>query len=37
MHYVTCRSKRMLKHKFGVSCPGVLFIETAPGPPDNEK
>jgi hypothetical protein len=33
MHYVTCRSYQMQKHKFGIICPDVLFIETAPGPP----
>jgi hypothetical protein len=30
MHYVTCRSHQMQKHKFGVTCPGVLFVEFIP-------
>jgi hypothetical protein len=33
MHYVTHRSYRMQKHKFGMTCPGMLFTKTAPGPP----
>jgi hypothetical protein len=37
MHHVTRRSHRMQKHKFGVTCPGVLFIETALGLPQHEK
>jgi hypothetical protein len=37
MHYVTRISHRMQKHKFGVMCPGTLFVETAPGPPEHEK
>jgi hypothetical protein len=37
MHYVTHRPHRMLKHKFGATCPGTLFPETTPGPPDHEK
>jgi hypothetical protein len=28
MRYVTHRSQRMQKHKFGVTCPGTLFMET---------
>jgi hypothetical protein len=34
---VTRRSHWMQKHKFGVMCIGVLFMETAPGPPEHEK
>jgi hypothetical protein len=34
---VTRRSHRMQKHKFGVTCPAALFLETALGPPDQEK
>jgi hypothetical protein len=26
MHYVTRRSHRMQKHKFGVTCSGALFV-----------
>jgi hypothetical protein len=37
MHYVTLRSHRLQKRKVEVTCPGVLFKETALGPPDNEK
>jgi hypothetical protein len=33
MHYVAHRSHWMQKHMFGVTCPGVVFMETAPGPP----
>jgi hypothetical protein len=36
MQYVTCRSHRMQNPKIGVKCPGVLFMETAPGPPEHE-
>jgi hypothetical protein len=36
MHYVTRRSDRMKKLKFGVTCPGALFMKTALGPPDHE-
>jgi hypothetical protein len=25
------------KHMFGVTCPGALFMETAPGAPKHEK
>jgi hypothetical protein len=28
MHYVTQISYRMQKHKLGVTCPNVLFLET---------
>jgi hypothetical protein len=27
----------MQKHKFGETCPGVLIMETALGPPEHEK
>jgi hypothetical protein len=37
MLYVTCRYHGMQIHKFGVTCPGTLFMETTPGPPDHEK
>jgi hypothetical protein len=30
MHYVT---HQMQKHKFSVTCPNAVFIETAPDPP----
>jgi hypothetical protein len=34
--YVTCRSHCMQKHKFGITCPGVLFVVSASGPISNE-
>jgi hypothetical protein len=37
MHYVTRKSHRIQKHKFGLTCPGALFMETAPGPPECKK
>jgi hypothetical protein len=37
MIYVTCMSHRMQKHKFSVTFPGVLFMETAPGLPKHKK
>jgi hypothetical protein len=37
MHYVTYRSHRMQKHKFGVTCPGALFVESVPVPPEHEQ
>jgi hypothetical protein len=36
MHYMTYRSHKMQKHKFGVTCPNVLLMETASGPPKHE-
>jgi hypothetical protein len=36
MYYVTHRSDQMQKHKFNVICPDVLFMETAPHPPEHE-
>jgi hypothetical protein len=37
MHYVTCISHRMQKHKFKVMCPSVLFVKSVLVPPNNEK
>jgi hypothetical protein len=37
MHYLTRRSYWMQKHKFGETCPGTLFVESVPGPPEHEK
>jgi hypothetical protein len=37
MHYVTRRSHWIQKHKFGVTCPGALFVESVPIPPEQEK
>jgi hypothetical protein len=37
MHYLTHRSYRMQKYKFGVTCSDTLFMETASGPPEHEK
>jgi hypothetical protein len=37
MHYVTHRPHWMLKHMFNVMCPDAVFMETRPGPPENEK
>jgi hypothetical protein len=37
MHYVTHRSHWMQNHKFSVTCPVVLFMKTASGPPKLEK
>jgi hypothetical protein len=37
MHYVTRRSHRMQKHKFGVSYPDTFFMETTPGPTEHQK
>jgi hypothetical protein len=37
VYYVTHRSHQMQKHKFGVMCPGTLFVESVPVPPENEK
>jgi hypothetical protein len=31
------RSHQMHKCKFGITCPSVLFMETAPSPPEHEK
>jgi uncharacterized membrane protein YsdA (DUF1294 family) len=37
MHYVTDRSHRMQKHRFGVTCPSALFVESVLVPPEHEK
>jgi hypothetical protein len=37
MHYVTCISDWMQKHKFGITCLDVVFMDTASGPPEHEK
>jgi hypothetical protein len=37
MHYMTRRSHRMQKHKFGVMCPNAFFIKSVPVPPKHEK
>jgi hypothetical protein len=37
MHYVIRRSYQMLEHNFGMSCPDVLFVGSASGPPEHEK
>jgi hypothetical protein len=37
MHYVALRSHLMQKHKFGVTPPCALFVETAAGRPEHEK
>jgi hypothetical protein len=37
MHYVTHRSHWMQKHKFGITCPEALFIESVQVPPEHEK
>jgi hypothetical protein len=37
MHYVTHRSHKMKKHKFDVTCPDTLLVETALGAPVHEK
>jgi hypothetical protein len=37
LHYVTCRSNRMQNHKFRITCPGVLFLQNVPVPPEHEK
>jgi hypothetical protein len=37
MHYMTHISYRMHKHKFGVTCPVVVCVESVPVPPEHEK
>jgi hypothetical protein len=37
MHYVTSRFHQMQKHKFDVTCPSALFMETPLGPTEHEK
>jgi hypothetical protein len=34
---MTRRSHRMEKHKFGITCPSTLFVETVPVAPEHEK
>jgi hypothetical protein len=34
---VTHRSQQMQKRKFGITCPGALFMETTLHPPEHEK
>jgi hypothetical protein len=34
---MNCRSYRMQKHNFGVTSPGVIFVESIPVPPEHEK
>jgi hypothetical protein len=36
MHYVTHRSQRMQKDKFGIMCPEQLFVKPVPVPPKLE-
>jgi hypothetical protein len=37
VHYVTRRSHRMQKNKFGTTCPEVLFVKAIPVPLKHEK
>jgi hypothetical protein len=37
MHYVTHRLHLIQKHKFGITCPGVLFVIYVLVPPVHEK
>jgi hypothetical protein len=37
MHYLTRRSHRMQKHRFCVTRPSALLMDTAPCPPEHEK
>jgi hypothetical protein len=37
MHYVTHKCYWKQKHKFSVTCPGVIFTENASGPPELQK
>jgi hypothetical protein len=37
MHYVTHGLHQMQKHMFGITCPDMLFVETALGPAEHEK
>jgi hypothetical protein len=37
MYYSTRVSHQMQKQNFGVTCPGALFIKTAPDSDDHEK
>jgi hypothetical protein len=37
MHYVAHESHRMQKHKFRVTCPGVLSVKSVPVQPEYEQ
>jgi hypothetical protein len=37
MHYMTRRSPGMQNHRVSVTCAGVLFMKTTPGPPMQRK
>jgi hypothetical protein len=37
MHYMTCISHQMQKHKFGMMCPVTLFVESILVPLEQEK
>jgi hypothetical protein len=37
MHYMSYRSYQMQEHKFDITCPRALFVETASGPSDHEQ
>jgi hypothetical protein len=37
MHYVTRKSNQMQKHKFVITCPNTLFVESEPVAPEHEK
>jgi hypothetical protein len=37
MHYVSHRSHRMQKYKFGIMSPGALFVKSVLGLPELEK
>jgi hypothetical protein len=37
MHYVTHRSHRMQKQKFGVTCPDMIFVESVLVLPEPKK
>jgi hypothetical protein len=37
MHYVTRRSHRMQKNKFGITSPEALFVKSLPVSPELEK
>jgi hypothetical protein len=37
MHYMTQRSHWQQKHRFSITCPGAVFVESVPVPPELEK
>jgi hypothetical protein len=37
MYYVIHRYLRVEKHKFGITCPDMLFVESIPIPSEHEK